>query len=42
MRLFAFNLADLVTLLVFVVLGANIPFGALGDNLLPSAQLHFS
>ena len=36
MRLFAFNLADLVTLLVFVVLGANIPFGALGDNLLPS------
>ena len=36
MRLFAFNLADLVTLLVFVVLGANIPFGTLGDNLLPS------
>ena len=36
MRLFAFNLADLVTLFVFVVLGANIPFAALGDNLLPS------
>ncbi len=36
MRLFAFNMADLVTLLVFVVLGANIPFGALGDNLLPA------
>jgi len=36
MRLFAFNMADLVTLFVFVVLGANIPFGALGDNLLPS------
>jgi cell volume regulation protein A len=36
MRLFAFNLADLVTLFVFVVLGANIPFAALGENLLPS------
>jgi cell volume regulation protein A len=36
MRLFAFNMADLVTLFIFVVLGANIPFGALGDNLLPS------
>ena len=36
MRLFAFNMADLATLLVFVVLGANIPFSALGDNLLPS------
>jgi len=36
MRMFAFNLADLVTLLVFVVLGANIPFSALGENLLPS------
>ena len=36
MRLFAFNMADLATLLVFVVLGANIPFGALGDNLLPA------
>ena len=36
MRSFAFNLSDLVTLIVFVVLGANIPFGALGDNLLPA------
>jgi cell volume regulation protein A len=36
MRLFAFNMADLVTLFVFVVLGANIPFAALGENLLPS------
>ncbi|MEA2362317.1 MAG: potassium/hydrogen antiporter [Thermoleophilaceae bacterium] len=36
MRMFAFNLADLVTLFVFVVLGANIPFAALGENLLPS------
>ncbi|MEA2331607.1 MAG: potassium/hydrogen antiporter [Thermoleophilaceae bacterium] len=36
MRLFAFNLADLVTLIVFVVLGANIPFDVLGENLLPS------
>jgi potassium/hydrogen antiporter len=36
MRHFAFNLADLVTLIVFMVLGANIPFGDLGDNLLPA------
>jgi cell volume regulation protein A len=36
MRQFAFNLADLVTLLVFVVLGANIPFAELGDNFLPA------
>ncbi len=36
MRQFAFNLADLVTLIVFVVLGANIPFEALGENLLPA------
>jgi potassium/hydrogen antiporter len=36
MRQFAFNLADLVTLFVFVVLGANIPFAALGDNFLPA------
>jgi potassium/hydrogen antiporter len=36
MRQFAFNLADLVTLLIFVVLGANLPFEVLGDNLLPS------
>jgi cell volume regulation protein A len=33
---FAFNLADIVTLIVFMVLGANIPFDALGDNLLPA------
>jgi cell volume regulation protein A len=33
---FAFNLADIVTLIVFVVLGANIPFAELGDNLLPA------
>ena len=36
MRAFAFNLADLVTLIVFVVLGANIPFDTLGENLLPA------
>jgi potassium/hydrogen antiporter len=35
-REFAYNLADLVTLIVFVVLGANIPFEAVGDNLLPA------
>jgi cell volume regulation protein A len=35
-RHFAFNLADIVTLIVFVVLGANIPFSELGDNLLPA------
>jgi cell volume regulation protein A len=34
MRQFAFNLSDLATLLVFVVLGANIPFADLGENLL--------
>ena len=33
---FAFNLADIVTLIVFVVLGTNIPFDDLGDNLLPA------
>jgi potassium/hydrogen antiporter len=36
MRAFVFNLADIVTLIVFVVLGANIPFATLGDNLLPA------
>ncbi len=36
MRQFAFNIADLTTLFVFVVLGANIPFDELGDNLLPA------
>ncbi len=35
-RAFAFNLADIVTLIVFMVLGANIPFDELGDNLLPA------
>jgi cell volume regulation protein A len=36
MRRFAFNLADLVTLFVFMVLGANIPFDELGANFLPA------
>jgi len=36
MRAFAYNMADLVTLFVFVVLGANIPFGDLADNFLPA------
>jgi cell volume regulation protein A len=36
MRAFAFNMADLVTLFVFVVLGANIPFQDLGANFLPA------
>jgi cell volume regulation protein A len=36
LRQFAFSVADLVTLFVFVVLGANIPFDALGHYLLPS------
>jgi potassium/hydrogen antiporter len=36
MRHFAFNLADIVTLIVFMVLGANIPFDTLGENLLPA------
>ena len=36
MRQFAFNTADLVTFFVFVVLGANIPFAELGQNLLPA------
>jgi potassium/hydrogen antiporter len=35
-RHFAFNLADIVTLIVFMVLGANIPFDTLGANLLPA------
>lgn len=35
-RQFAFNLADIVTLIVFMVLGANIPFDQLGENLLPA------
>jgi cell volume regulation protein A len=35
-RRFAFNLADIVTLIVFMVLGANIPFSALGEKILPA------
>ena len=35
MKVFAGGAADLVTLFVFVVLGANIPFGDLGEYLLP-------
>ena len=35
MRRFAFNLSDLATLLVFVVLGVNIPLGDLAEHLLP-------
>ncbi len=31
LRQFAFSVADLVTLFVFVVLGANIPFDTLGQ-----------
>jgi cell volume regulation protein A len=33
---FSAGTADLVTLFVFVVLGANIPFDDLGDHLLPA------
>jgi cell volume regulation protein A len=36
MREFSANIADLVTLFVFLVLGANIPFEVLGENLLPA------
>jgi potassium/hydrogen antiporter len=36
MRVFSAGTADLVTLFVFVVLGANIPFDDLGDHLLPA------
>jgi cell volume regulation protein A len=39
MRAFAFNMADLVTLLVFVVLGANIPWSDLGENLAPAVAV---
>lgn len=35
-RHFAFNLSDIVTLVVFMMLGANIPFAELWDNLLPA------
>jgi cell volume regulation protein A len=36
MRVFSAGAADLVTLFVFVVLGANIPFDDLGKHLLPA------
>jgi cell volume regulation protein A len=36
MRVFAAGTSDLVTLFVFVVLGANIPFDDLGEHLLPA------
>ena len=36
MRVFSAGSADLVTLFVFVVLGANIPFDDLGEHLLPA------
>ena len=36
LRQFAFSVADLVTLFVFLVLGANIPFDALGDYFFPA------
>ncbi len=36
LRQFAFSIADLVTLFVFVVLGANIPFATLGEYFLPA------
>ena len=39
MRRFAFNTADLATLFVFVVLGANIPFDTLGEYLLPAVAV---
>jgi potassium/hydrogen antiporter len=39
MRAFAFNMADLVTLFVFVVLGANIPWGDLGENFAPAVAV---
>src|ERR671925_349184 len=39
MRAFAFNMADLVTLFVFVVLGANIPWADLGENLAPAVAV---
>ena len=36
LRQFAYSTADLITLFVFVVLGANIPFGTLGEYFLPA------
>lgn len=38
MRQFAFNMSDLVTLFVFVVLGANIPFDELGSTCCPRSR----
>ncbi len=39
MRVFSAGAADLVTLFVFVVLGANIPFDELGEYLLPGVAV---
>ena len=36
LRQFAYSTADLITLFVFVVLGANIPFATLGEYFLPA------
>ena len=36
MKSFAANLADIVTLFVFLVLGANLPFQAIWDDMLPA------
>ena len=36
LRQFAFSTADLITLFVFVILGANIPFDTLGEYFLPA------
>ena len=36
LRQFAYSTADLITLFVFVVLGANIPFDTLGEYFLPA------
>ena len=38
MKVFAGGAADLVTLFVFVVPGANLPFGDLGEYLLPGSR----
>ena len=36
MKSFAANLSDIVTLFVFLVLGANLPFAAMWDDMLPA------
>lgn len=36
LEVFSRNLADIVTVFVFVLVGANLPFRALGDELLPA------